>query len=107
MAVKKTNNFIEMELLWLEGKAEELRAYCDKNSIASLVDRIAYKETKGGGVMPMVIATIEAQIKSIRDTLNDYIKIIDAIEKLREKESSKKALTRGDQELTPFEAGEI
>lgn len=106
MATKKVN-YIEMELEWLEMKAEELRAYCDANPVTKLTDRIAYKETRGGGVMPMVIATIEQQIKSIRETLQDYIKIIEAVEKLREKEVTKKTLTRGDQELTPIESGEI
>jgi len=106
MAVKKVN-YIEMELEWLEMKAEELRSYCDSNSIGSLVDRMAYKETRGGGVMPMLIQSKEAQIKSIRETLQDYIKIIEAIEKLREKEITKKMVTRGDQELTPIESGEI
>jgi hypothetical protein len=98
MATSKKTSFIEMELEWLEMKAEELRAYCDSNNIASLDDR---------RVGNKVTATIEQQIKSIRETLQDYIKIIDAIEKLREKEVAKKSLTRGDQELTPIESGEI
>lgn len=106
MPVKKVN-YIEMELEWLEMKAEELRSYCDSNPISALVDRMAYKETRGGGVMPMIISTKEAQIKSIRETLQDYIKIIEAIEKLREKEATKKMITRGDQELSPMESGEI
>lgn len=106
MSTKKVN-YIEMELEWLEGKAEELRAYCDANNISTLVDRMAYKETRGGGVMPMIVATIEAQIKSIRDTLQDYIKVIEAIEKLREKEAVKKTAIRGDQELSPLESGDI
>lgn len=106
MATKKVN-YIEMELDWLESKAEELRAYCDANPLTGLVDRMAYKETRGGGSIPMCIATVEQQIKSIRETLQDYIKIIEAIEKLREKEEIKKTAIRGDQELSPLESGEI
>lgn len=106
MAVKKTN-YIEMELNWLEGKAEELRSYCDTNPLTGLIDRMAYKETRGGGSIPMCIATIEQQIKSIRDTLQDYIKIIEAIDKLREKEETKKISARGDQELSPLETGDV
>lgn len=106
-ASKKANNYVEMELTWLEAKAQQLREYCDNNPIASLTDRMAYKETRGGGVMPMIVSTIEQQIKSIRDTLQDYIKIVDAIDKLREKEVGKKALTRGDQELSPLESGSV
>lgn len=106
MAAKKTN-YIEMELDWLEGKAEELRSYCDSNPLTGLQDRFAYRETRGGGSVPMCIQTVEAQIKSIRDTLQDYIKIIEAIDKLREKEEVKRISTRGDQELSPLETGEV
>lgn len=106
MATKRLN-YIDMELEWLEGKAEELRAYCDANPLSALVDRMAYRETRGGGSIPMCIQTIEAQIKSIRDTLQDYIKIVEAISKLREREEVKKIATRGDQELTPLETKDI
>lgn len=106
MAAKKTN-YIEMELEWLEKKANELREYCDANPITGLEARVMYKETRGGGVMPMVVETIGQQIKTIRDTLQDYIKIIEAIDKLREKEETKKIATRGDQELSPLETGEV
>lgn len=98
MPVKKLNSYIDMELSWLEGKAEELRAYCDKENLAAIGDRF---------IDGKLTANVEAQIKSIRETLQDYIKIIEAIEKLREKEATKKMLVRGDQELSPFEEGEI
>src|SRR5882762_10142419 len=97
MATKKVL-YIEMELDWLESKAEELRAYCDQKPIVEITDR----RVKG-----KVTGTVEQQIKSIRDTLQDYIKIIEAISKLREKEESKKIVTRGDQELTPIETGDV
>jgi hypothetical protein len=106
MAAKKVN-YIEMELLWLEGKAEELKSYCDSNPITSLTERVMFKETRGGGTIPIVVETIGQQIKTLRDTLQDYIKIIEAIEKLRDKESTKRLITRGDQELSPLESGEI
>ena|SRR5260221_5046303 len=97
MATKKIN-YIEMELVWLEGKAEELRQYCDQTPVAKIVDR---------KIQGRMAATIEQQVKSIRDSLQDYIKIIEAIEKLREKEEIKKTAIRGDQELSPLESGEI
>lgn len=107
MATAKKASYIDMELEWLESKAQELRDYCDNNKITDLVDRVQYKETRGGGVMPMVVATIEQQIKSLRETLQDYIKIIDAINKQREVEAAKKTAARGDQKLTPFEEGKF
>lgn len=107
MATAKKNNYIDQELEWLEGKAEGLRAYCDNNPESSLTDRMGYRETRGGGVMPFVIASIENQIKSIRETYKDYILIIDAIARLREKEDQKKLLVRGTDDLTPMEDGSI
>lgn len=99
MATKKTNNnFIGMELEWLEKKAKEIREYCNK-PIHKLTDRLG-----GEG---KVISKIEDQVKSMRETLKDYILIIDALDKLREKEEAKTPSVRGDQELSPLEKGEI
>jgi hypothetical protein len=103
----KKNNYIDMELNWLEGKAEEMRAYCDSHPLATVEDRIAMRVVKGGGSMPVVIASVEQIHKNIRDTLKDYAILIEAISKLREVEAQKKMLTRGDQELSPLEDGTI
>lgn len=106
MATKK-NTYIDMDLEWLEMKAEEQRAYVDANPLPSLTDRMAYKETRGGGSIPMCIASIEQQHKNIRETLKDYALIIEVIARLREKESAKKTIARGDATLTPLEEGNI
>lgn len=98
MATKKSNSYIEMELTWLDKKAKELKEYCDNNPINKLKDRVI-----GGRLM----ATIEVQAKCVRDTLQDYAKIIEAIDKLREKEAAKGPQVRGNQELSPLEKGEI
>lgn len=98
MATKKTsNNYIGMELEWLEKKAKEIREYCNQ-PIHKLTDR---------AVGDKVIAKKEDQVKSIRETLKDYILIVEAIDRLREKEESKGPQVRGDQELSPLEKGEI
>ena len=98
MATKKTNNsYIGMELEWLDKKAAEIREYCNQ-PIHKIVDR------KDG---QKVIAKKEDIIKSIRETLKDYIQIIAALDTLREKEEAKAPSVRGDQELSPFEKGEI
>lgn len=106
MATKK-NTYIDMELEWLEMKAEEQRAYVDANPLTNLIDRMSYKETRGGGMIPMCIATIEQQHTNIRNTLKDYAMIIEVIARLREKESMKKTIARGDATLTPLEEGNI
>jgi hypothetical protein len=98
MATKKqANSYIGMELEWLDTKATEIREYCDQ-PIHQVTDR------KDG---QKVIAKKEEIIKSIRETLKDYIQIIAALDTLREKEAAKAPSVRGDQELSPLEKGEI
>jgi hypothetical protein len=46
----------------------------------------------------MVIASIEQQIKSVRDTMKEYLALLDVVDKLREKEEAK-AEVRGSQEI--------
>ena len=96
-----------MELEWLEAKAQKMREFVDSKPITELEDRMAYKETRGGGVMPMIVATIEAQHKDLRETLKDYAILMDAINKLREGEEKKKLTARGDVSLSPMEEGDI
>lgn len=100
MATKKTTriSYIEMNLDWLEGKAQELQDFCDQQPIGAIRDRFAQGK---------LTANIEAQVKCIRESLQDYIKIIAAIQTLKEKEATQKSLVRGDQELSPLESGEI
>lgn len=95
---KKRNTYVDMDLDWLELRAEELKLYCELNPISTLSDRMSGTR---------VVQTIEGQIKCIRDTLQDYIKIIEAIDKLREKEDAKKSMIRGDAELSPLERKNI
>jgi hypothetical protein len=106
MAVAKKNNYIELDLEWLETKAKEMKKYVDDRPLDKIVDRMAWKELRGGGRMPVCVATIELQVKGLRETLADYLKLIEAIGKLREtEETKKKANVRGDQELSPLEDG--
>jgi len=86
-----------MELEWLEKKAKEIREYCNQ-PIHKLKDRMLGDK---------VVSKIEEQVKSIRETLKDYILIVEAIDKLRDKEEAKSPSVRGDQELSPIEKGEI
>lgn len=103
MATKKTNNYIVYELDFLEEKAEELKEYIRARPISKLEDRMAYKETKGGGVIPIVVANQEAQRKDLTQALKDYADIINMIAQMREKEDVKKSNPRGEQALSPME----
>ena len=97
MANKK-QTYVSAELEWAEAKLAEWRDYVDKNPIANLKDRIEWKPTSKGGAIPMVIASIESQIKSIRDTMKEYLALLDVVDKLREKEEAKLEI-RGSQEV--------
>jgi len=89
MTKKKASSFIEYELDWLEKKANDLKAYIDARPFEKLTDRIHFKETKNGGVMPMISATIEAQRADLGKAIKEYADIIKVIDELREKEAAK------------------
>lgn len=97
----KQSVYITSELEWAEEKLLEWREYIDNNPIAALEDRIKWKETKAGGSMPMVIASIESQIKSIRDTMKEYLSLLEQVNKMRSQEEKKIEL-RGKSELSPL-----
>ena len=56
---------IEYELEFLESKLDELKQYIEANPFSTLTDRMAWKETKGGGAIPICIANKEAQRKDL------------------------------------------
>ena len=98
MAVKK-NTYINTELDWAEAQLESWKAYVDANPLHTLKDRIKWKETKAGGAMPMVIASIEAQGKFVQETMKNYLALLEQVDKLREKEEAKAPAVRGDAQL--------
>jgi hypothetical protein len=97
MAVKKTL-LIEYELAFLEEKLKELKDYIEKNPYSKLEDRMAWKETKNGGAIPICIANKEAQRKDLTQALKDYVEILRSVESMREKEETK-VKVRGDKEI--------
>ena len=99
MAVKKTTLLIEYELEFLEKKLQELKEYIEANPFSKLSDRMAWKETKGGGAIPICIANKEAQRKDLTQALKDYADILRTVEAMREKEEAK-IESRGKGEVT-------
>lgn len=97
MATKK-QTYVSAELEWAEEKLAEWRQYIDANPIPELEDRVQFKQTSNGGAIPMVIASIESQIKSLRDTMKEYLALLEVVDKLREREEAKQEV-RGSQEL--------
>ena len=98
MATKKIN-YINAELDWAETKLTEWQQYINDNPIHLLIDRIEWKDVRGGKV-PQVIATIEAQGKYIQDMIKNYLSLLSEVNKLREVEEQKKE-ARGRQEVPP------
>ena len=98
MAVKK-NTYINTELDWAEQQLSSWKEYVDANPLHTLEDRIKWKETKAGGAMPMVIASIEAQGKFVQETMKNYLALLKEVDVMREKQEAKKVETRGGAEL--------
>ena len=98
MALKKTT-YINTELDWAEQQLSSWKEYVDLNPLHLLKDRIEWKPTAKGGMLPMVIASIESQGKFVQETMKNYLALLEQVYKLREKEEAKKIETRGGQEL--------
>ena len=92
--IKKTT-YINTELEWAEAQLKSWKAYVDANPLHELKDRIEWKPTAKGGMMPMVVASIEAQIKCVRDTMKEYLLLLEQVEKMRQAEEHKKKDVKG------------
>ena len=89
MAIKKTT-FINAELEWAEEQLYSWKSYVDANPLHELKDMIEWKPTAKGGMLPMVIASIEAQGKFIQETMKNYLSLLEVVDKLRTQEEAKK-----------------
>jgi hypothetical protein len=87
---KKQNNYISAELDFAEEQLASWKEYVLSNPFPSLKDRVEMKQTKTGGIMPMVISTIEQQGKFLQDTMKNYLALLEIVNNLREKEEAKK-----------------
>lgn len=87
--------FTEMELEWAEEQLASWKAYVDANPLHELKDRIEWKPTSKGGMLPMVIASIEAQGKFIQETLKNYLALLKEVNLMREQEEIAKT-AKGD-----------
>lgn len=99
MAKITKTTYVNAELDWAEQQLASWKAYVDANPLHELKDRIEWKPTAKGGMMPMVVASIEAQGKFIQDTMKNYLALLEVVEKLREKEEAKVEV-RGNGELS-------
>lgn len=89
MAAKK-NVFIDVELEWAEAQLTSWKAYVDANPLHELKDRIEWKPTAKGGMLPMVVASIEQQGKFIQETMKNYLALLKEVDNMRAAEEAKK-----------------
>jgi hypothetical protein len=99
MAVAKKALLIEYELEFLEKQLSELKEYIEANPYSTLTDRMAYKETKQGGLIPTLVANKESQRKDLTQALKDYAEILRTVDAMREKQEAKAVPVRGDVQL--------
>jgi hypothetical protein len=97
MAAPKKTTFISVELDWAEQQLASWKSYVDANPMHELKDRIEWKPTAKGGMLPMVIASIESQGKFIQETMKNYLALLEVVDKLREKEEAKVEVRGGSQ----------
>ena len=90
--------YINTELKWAESQLKSWKAYIDANPLHEMKDRIQNKVVKGGGIIPVVIASIEAQGKFIQETMKNYLALLEVVDRLREKETTK-VQHRGKEDL--------
>ena len=95
-AAKQT--YISAELDWAEKRLNEWKEYIDNNPINNLEDRMAFKQT-AKGTISMVSATVETQIKAIRDTMKEYLLLLETVDRLRKQDEKDKIEVRGGQDL--------
>jgi hypothetical protein len=98
MAAPKKTTYINTELNWAEEQLASWKSYVDANPLHKLVDRIEWKPTSKGGMIPMVIASIESQGKFMQETMKNYLALLEVVDKLREKEEAKVEV-RGNVEI--------
>ncbi len=90
MALPKKSTYINTELEWAETQLTSWKQYVDANPLHELKDRIEWKPTAKGGMLPMVIASIEAQGKFVQETMKNYLSLLEVVDNLRNKEEAKK-----------------
>lgn len=97
---KKQNSYISAELDLAETQLEKWKQYLEDNPYDQIEDRKELMKTKTGGAYYAVVATKEAIQKSLRDTMKEYLAMCEVVEKLREKEETKKIEARGKGTIT-------
>jgi uncharacterized membrane protein YjdF len=101
MATQK-NKYAHVKLEWAKKQIETWMNYVDANPFDKMEDRTKFRPTKGGGMVLEVVATIEAQQKSVRETVKDYLALLEVVKKLeKEDEDNGPDTGRGGEIIPP------
>jgi hypothetical protein len=93
MAAK--NKYSNVKLEWAKKQLDSWIAYVDANPFDKMQDRTKLRPTKNGGTILEVVATIEAQQKSIREIIKDFYQLIEVVKKLEKEEEEAEQKARG------------
>lgn len=107
MATSKKSVYVEAELQWAESQLEQWKEYVEAHPLSTMKDRVGQKPTKNGGMIPYVISSIEQQGTFVQKTMENYLKLLVEVNRMRTLEEEKKIKARGIDNLSPLEDGSI
>lgn len=103
MAVKKANNYIDIDLDWGESKLAEWKAFVDSVPYSEIVDRKELQlNKKTGGTFYAVVQLKENIQKSFRDTMKDYFTLLAEVKRLRQADDAAKEKEAKGNSDVPF-----
>jgi hypothetical protein len=83
------NNYITAELNFAEEQLKSWRQYIEDNPYNKVEDRKELQKAKNGGTYYAVVQTKEQIQKALRDTMKEYLSLLEVVNNLREKEEAK------------------
>lgn len=93
------NKFASVELDWAEKQLNTWQQDLNDNPYNELEDRTKLRPTKNGGSILEVIATREAQQKHQRETMKDYLALLEIVKRLRKEEAERQDIGRGGETI--------
>ena len=98
MATKPS--YISLELEYLELKISQMRAAIDNYNLEDLQDRYGPRAMPNGKIVDALVSSKEDQLKTVAFIMEKLPKMLQGLDDLREKESKRKLLTKGDVDIS-------
>lgn len=100
-----TVDYIAFEKEYVEARLAEIKEYLDSNPFNEITDRILVLQGAKGPV-EKVVSSIEVQQKAYTTTLKEYMSLMEAASKLREREAAQ-IKARGNAHISTLAKGFI